>query len=500
MQRVLEPEYMDTVEEASDYDAMDHSGPNAAFIERLLALGARGRVLDIGTGPAHIPIALLSALAERGDRDTTVVAIDAAQTMLDVAARRVREAGLEARISLARADAKGLPYPDGSFDVVCSNTILHHIPDPRPFLREAARVLKKGGVLLVRDLFRPETPERRDELVELYAQGATPAQKELFRASLQAALTVDELTALVRELGVPGVEVVVDTDRHMSLQTVRRRLSLAQSGPRDARDEARDEEPGRRVPLTAVSRPTRWARRSGPAEAEARRLERVLTRVERLIMSGAPRVEIRKQLAEIPRGPFYDPSFHVRAGDAFFDGEKLPEAELHYRAALLTAPDSSDALYGLGQVYAETDRLSDMVEVWLQVRKLDLASPHMPWAVTEDEFAEIAETTVERLPPEVRAKLGNLPLVMGDVPSEDMVRDGVDPRVLGLISGIPLSEKLAVGEGTPMLDCVHLFQRNIERVTVSAEMLREEIAKTVVHEVLHYFGLDEDEVARWGLE
>ena len=107
---------------------------------------------------------------------------------------------------------------------------------------------------------------------------------------------------------------------------------------------------------------------------------------------------------------------------------------------------------------------------------------------------------MERLPPEVREKLGNLPLVMGDVPSEDMVRDGVDPRVLGLISGIPLSEKLAVGEGTPMLDCVHLFQRNIERVTVSAEMLREEIAKTVVHEVLHYFGLDEDEVARWGLE
>ena len=107
MQRVLEPEYMDTVEEASDYDSMDHSGPNAAFVERLLALGARGRVLDIGTGPAHIPIALLRALAERGDRDSTVVAIDAAQTMLDVAARRVREAGLEARISLARADAKG---------------------------------------------------------------------------------------------------------------------------------------------------------------------------------------------------------------------------------------------------------------------------------------------------------------------------------------------------------------------------------------------------------
>ncbi len=508
MDRVLEPEYMDTVEEASDYDAMDHSGPNAAFVERLLALGARGKMLDIGTGPAHIPILLLRALDERGVGGASVVALDAAQTMLAVAEQRVREAGLADRITLARGDAKGLPYPDGAFDAVFSNTILHHIPDPRPFLREAARVLRKGGVFLIRDLYRPATPERRDELVELHAQSATPAQKELFRNSLSAALTTEELSALIEELGLPGLEVAVDSDRHMSLQSARPRLSLAHPGPRDAREEAPSREPsrdgeasgsGRRPTIVANARPARWRRRAGPAEREAKTLERILTRVERVIDSGASKSEIRKALTEIPRGPFHEPSFHVRAGDAFFDGDKLAESELHYRAALLRDPASADTLHRLGLVYADTDRLREMVEVWLQVRKLDLASAPMPWAVSEDEFAEIAEATLARLPEELRSRMGNLPLVVSDVPSEDLVRDGVDPRLLGLITGVPLSEKGTMGEGTAMLDCVHLFHRNIERYSTSPEMVREEIAKTVVHEVLHYFGLDDAELERWGL-
>ena len=48
MERVLEPEYMDTAEEADSYDSMDHQVPNLAFVERLRALGATGKMLDIG--------------------------------------------------------------------------------------------------------------------------------------------------------------------------------------------------------------------------------------------------------------------------------------------------------------------------------------------------------------------------------------------------------------------------------------------------------------------
>lgn len=213
MERILEPEVMDTPEEADDYDAMDHSEPNAAFVERLVALGAKGRMLDIGTGPGHIPLLVCERIA-----GATVVGVDLSKNMLRHAERHRAASKHRDRVEYRLADAKGLGLPDGSFDAVFSNTILHHIPDPRPFLAEANRARKPGGVLLIRDLFRPESPQRALELVHLHAAQANPAQQELFRASLHAALTPDELRAIVAEVGIIGAEVVVDTDRHMSLQ------------------------------------------------------------------------------------------------------------------------------------------------------------------------------------------------------------------------------------------------------------------------------------------
>jgi len=213
MQRTLEPEVMDTAEEADGYDAMDHAGPNQALVERLVELGARGRMLDIGTGPGHLPLLVCAAIPR-----ASVVGVDLSRHMLRHAERHRADSKHKDRVSYRLADAKGLDFPDASFDTVYSNTILHHIPDPRPFLAEAWRVLKPGGVLLIRDLFRPATPKRALELVGLHAAGETPYQQELFRASLHAALEPDELRALADEAGLDAVELRLDSDRHMSLQ------------------------------------------------------------------------------------------------------------------------------------------------------------------------------------------------------------------------------------------------------------------------------------------
>lgn len=213
VQRVLEPEVMDTAEEAESYDAMDHSGPNEAFVTRLLHLGARGRVLDVGCGPGHVAL-LLAAM--RSDLD--LIGIDLSTHMLRIAEehRAVSEHGERVRFELA--DAKRLPYADASCDTVCSNTILHHIPDPVPFLRECGRVLAPGGALLVRDLFRPESAEAVNALVLQHAGKEAPRAQELFRASLHAALTLEELRAAAAQAGLAACEIVVDSDRHFSLQ------------------------------------------------------------------------------------------------------------------------------------------------------------------------------------------------------------------------------------------------------------------------------------------
>jgi len=213
MQRTLEPEVMDTPDEADAYAAMDHSGPNRAFVDRLFELGARGHMLDIGTGPGHIPL----EICER-DPDATLVAVDLAQHMLRLA-ERLRDASPHAaRIEFRLGDAKKLDFPDHAFDAVMSNTILHHIPDPVPFLREAGRVLRPGGVLLVRDLFRPASAAEVDALVDLHARDDSEPQRALFRDSLHAALTPDELQRSAAEAGLPGFEVRVDSDRHASIQ------------------------------------------------------------------------------------------------------------------------------------------------------------------------------------------------------------------------------------------------------------------------------------------
>ena len=214
MERQLEPEVMDSATEAASYDQMDHDEPNGAFVERLVVLGAHGRMLDIGTGPGHIPIRVCKEIA-----DSMVFGVDLSNEMLKVARARHEESGLGDRIEYHFMDAKALAFPDESFDAVFSNTILHHIPDPEPFLSEAWRVIKPQGVLLIRDLFRPPDEAGVQALVAKHTSGATEDQKQMFGDSLRAAFTAQELQQLLDKLHIEGVELVIDTDRHISIQT-----------------------------------------------------------------------------------------------------------------------------------------------------------------------------------------------------------------------------------------------------------------------------------------
>ncbi|MBI4820795.1 MAG: methyltransferase domain-containing protein [Deltaproteobacteria bacterium] len=212
MRRVLEPEVMDTEEESIAYEAMDHHVVNGAFVDRLVERGANGRMLDLGTGPAHIPVLVCERIPS-----AHVVATDLADTMLSLARARIARARLSHKVELVKVDVKKLPFEDRAFDVVFSNTVLHHLPDPRPFLREAVRVLRPEGILMIRDLRRPETEAELLALVEKHTANDSAGQRALFRASLCASFTPAELWELDRELAL-GAQVVVTTDRHVTLE------------------------------------------------------------------------------------------------------------------------------------------------------------------------------------------------------------------------------------------------------------------------------------------
>lgn len=232
--RVLETELMDTPEEAADYDAMDHRAVNELFVTDLLAAVSLNfkvqssksaasnfstlnfepgtlnlDVLDLGTGTSQIPIEFCRRLTE-----CRVMALDAAAHMLELARYNVEAAGLIERIQLVRADAKMLAFADAFFDVVMCNSIVHHIPEPISVLCQAARVVRPGGLLFFRDLLRPESKQRLDELVETYAGNEIVHARLMFADSLHAALTLDEVRELVTSLGFTPDTVQQTSDRH----------------------------------------------------------------------------------------------------------------------------------------------------------------------------------------------------------------------------------------------------------------------------------------------
>ena len=214
MDRVLEPEVMDSLEEAIEYDSMDFTEVNAAFARSAAALGpVFGNILDAGTGTARIPIALCQLRPE-----WKLTCIDLSANMLKVGAENVEKAGVGSQISLESIDAKAMPYPDNYFDMVISNSIIHHLPDPLPFLQEVKRVLKPQGAIFLRDLLRPETLEMRDNLVELYAGDCSGHQQQLFSDSLQAAFTLGEVEEMMQKAGLDGLRVYESSDRHWTAE------------------------------------------------------------------------------------------------------------------------------------------------------------------------------------------------------------------------------------------------------------------------------------------
>lgn len=208
--RVLEPEVMESQDESIAYDDMDHQQVNELFVSDLLLTGqVAGEALDVGTGTARIPLRLCACC-----EGVRVIGIDLSTSMLDIASMNIHTASLLDRIMLDRMDAKELDFEDGRFDVVMSNSIVHHIPEPARAVAESVRVCRPGGLLFFRDLFRPDSEAEIKKLCETYVRDETEHGQRMFEDSLRAALTLEEMRAIVRDLGLPAEDVVATSDRH----------------------------------------------------------------------------------------------------------------------------------------------------------------------------------------------------------------------------------------------------------------------------------------------
>jgi ubiquinone/menaquinone biosynthesis C-methylase UbiE len=215
MHRILEPELMTDADQARAYADADFASVNQGFVDRFRTEFpdfARGRLADLGCGPADIPVRFCRALP-----DVTVTAVDGSEAMLAPGRKALAAAGLESRVRLVCARLPGLERPPGGFDGIVSNSLLHHLPRPEVFWSEVVRLGREGAAVLVMDLHRPESVERAGQIVETYSGGEPEVLKRDFFHSLCAAFTLAEVRAQLEQAGLGALEAEMVSDRHWAV-------------------------------------------------------------------------------------------------------------------------------------------------------------------------------------------------------------------------------------------------------------------------------------------
>lgn len=220
MQRQPEPsELMDEAMQAEAYARADFSEPNARFLEEYAARFPEGpkaltetapHALDLGCGPADITLAFA-----RRYPDCFVVGVDGAPAMLSFGRDRLTADPLGGRVQLVCGHLPGVQLPHAEYDVILSNSLLHHLPDPGTLWRSLRAYGRPGAQIVIMDLFRPASPRAARAIVEQYAADEPEILRRDFYRSLLAAFAPTEVEAQLHASGLDPLTVTVVSDRHL---------------------------------------------------------------------------------------------------------------------------------------------------------------------------------------------------------------------------------------------------------------------------------------------
>jgi ubiquinone/menaquinone biosynthesis C-methylase UbiE len=221
--RVPEPEVMDDSGEVEAYAsaaAQKHLDQiDDTFVEQAIQLlrgRQSGRALDIGTGPGQIVLKLARRLP-----GWHFTAVDHSPNMIrqaqeNLAAARGSTPDLARRVEFSVADGNRLAFPDASFDLVMSNSVLHHLAQPRLLLAEVARLAKPNGAILLRDLRRPSRLAYPLH-VRWHGRNYSGTMYQLFCASVRSAYTLPEMQSLLDASPLRGGRVFSHARTHLGI-------------------------------------------------------------------------------------------------------------------------------------------------------------------------------------------------------------------------------------------------------------------------------------------
>jgi ubiquinone/menaquinone biosynthesis C-methylase UbiE len=230
--RVPEPEVMDDCGEVEAYASAAEQSFLSAIDDTFIAharrlagarasAGSPGRALDIGTGPGQIVLKLARHLP-----GWQLLGVDRSPSMIRqaLAARELALRGashapgeLTTRVEFLLADGNRLPFADASFDLVLSNSVLHHLERPAGVFEEIARVVKRDGAILLRDLRRPSRLGYTLH-VRWHGRRYSGTMHKLYCDSVRAAYTQEELFAMLQASPLRGARVFARGRTHLGVE------------------------------------------------------------------------------------------------------------------------------------------------------------------------------------------------------------------------------------------------------------------------------------------
>jgi len=216
---------------------------------------------------------------------------------------------------------------------------------------------------------------------------------------------------------------------------------------------------------------------------------------------GAP-AEGLKSLEEADRlSDGNDSDVACEKGRCLFWLLRLDEARAELNRALERDEENARAHQSLGLVLERLGKHEEAARSFESARRLAPEDYPEPIAMSDAEFERVVEEGLQRLPERVRSYLENVAIMVEELPEDaDLVPSNLSPESVGLFRGTPVTEQSLTDPWSHFPSAILLYKRNLCRFAHSRDALIEEIGLTLLHEVGHFLGLDEDDLFERGLD
>ncbi|HEY8206630.1 MAG TPA: metallopeptidase family protein [Myxococcaceae bacterium] len=188
---------------------------------------------------------------------------------------------------------------------------------------------------------------------------------------------------------------------------------------------------------------------------------------------------------------------------AGFELCRFAQAEKDLDALAARAPDDAWAHHYLGLSAERRGDLREARRHFERARKLDPEEFPAPVTLSEEEFDRAVAAAMEQLPAHVKPYLENTTISVEPLPGEEDLTSSdppLSPCILGVFRGTPIGERSVTSSADHDTVSIVLYQRNLERFARTRAELIEQIGITLLHEVGHLVGLDEEDLWERGLE